>query len=185
MVEYVGLWAIMLQWVAIGYLLTRWRGTNEMSISMHAASQRSALWLFVCSVGLSSSALIYWMLVWLMPTYRLGIGFSLITIITVMLLAVAVAVPDREGVRRRIHRLAAYSMAASLIGIVASLTISENISMTARLIGLAAVLYMLMVWTLFLFVPRARPHYLIFQTSYIAFFHFGILAAAYLHCPGV
>jgi hypothetical protein len=180
MIEYLGLTVVFLSWIAGGYLLSKWRGSNDMSISQHAATSRQASVLFAVVMSGGGLLFYYWTLKWLVPRLDLGLWFSFLITLAFIGQFVAGLVADVVGHRRRIHRIAAYAMAYLFLPLSVLLINASNISGPARIIGILCLIYMIGSLLLINLVPATRKHYLIYQASYIVAFQLQILSAAYL-----
>lgn len=180
MFEYLGLILSLIIWVAISFMLIKWRGTYAMSISQHAASAKGAYnLLFITLIG--GGLLFYcWLLFWFAPHLVLPRVFIFILSLTVLLQVIAGIIPDSTDWRHRTHQGAAYFMAVLYIPLAYLIISSGNISTLTTIISTVCISYIFFSAYLFFFVKRARKYYLIFQSLYIISFQIIILSAAYL-----
>jgi hypothetical protein len=177
--EYLGAFSIGLSWLAGAYLLRRWRGTNAMSISLHAASARKAYWLFAVTLTVTGGLLYWYMLAWFVPHMHLNFGFLWLFSITMALQFVAAWTPDKPGWQRIVHRVCAYGMAALMMPLVAWILTSNVMSVFARIFGVVALSYMLVLLGLIAIFSKVKAHYLVLQVIYVMAMQLVILAAAY------
>jgi hypothetical protein len=121
----------------------------------------------------------YWLLSWFAP--RLGLGKWFVVLLTLAFVGqfVAGTVPDVSGVKRRIHRLAAYGMAYLFVPLSILMVNAPHISTLGKYFGLLCLAYLFSGWFLFLFFPKSKEHYLVFQVLYVVAFQLQILVAAY------
>jgi hypothetical protein len=175
-----GLLLIVLSWVAGLYLLVTWKGQHTMSISQHAASAKGASRLFMITLILGGAGLYFWLITWFVPKLDLPRLFTVLVTLTVIAQFIAAIVPDTDAWKSKLHRFAAYTMAALYLPLSWYILNSHSLSIVSRLIGGICLLYMIIASILFLTVKRARNRYLIFQSLYIIAFQLIILSAAYL-----
>ena len=180
MLKYLGLLLVLLSWMSGVYLVTKWRGTKAMSLSLHAASNKTAARLFaliLVSIGL---LFYFWLLQWFAPDLDLHGIFTVLLTIAISCQCVAGIVPDTEGWNHKVHYVAAYTMAYLYLPLGILVLSAHNISSLAKVFGTICLAWMIIALLLFWFVKKVRPHYLIFQSSYIAAFQLIILFAAYV-----
>ena len=175
----LGVISIVLSWLAVGYLLRKWRGTKAMSMSLHAASDLRAYLFFGVSLTLTGAMLYAFMLVWFIPRYSLGVVFTGLICAAILGQMIAAWVPDVPGIKRIIHRVAAYGMAATFIPMTLVIVSSGHIPMAARVVGSLALGYMIVSLSLLAF-GKLKAHYLILQVLYVLLFQLLLLSAAYL-----
>lgn len=178
--EYVGLLFTVFSWLAGAFLLLKWRGTHEMSISRHAASSRKASLLFatvMCGIG---GIFYYWILVWLTPELGLGWEFQALVILAFIGQFIAGLVPDVPGRRRFIHRLGAYGMALLFLPLSLMLTTAPQASQLAQWFGLLCLPWLVFAGIWGVRHWKDRRHYLPIQVAFIVVFQVQILVTAYL-----
>jgi len=176
----LGLVAMGLIWLGAGYMLVRWRGTNDMSMSMHAASAREAYVLFGSVLTLSGGLLYWFMLGWFVPHLGLGPGFVAVLTAAIGGMLVAAWVPDTAGWKRRVHRWCAYGMAVLLMPLAALIVADPAVAIGARVVGAVCVTYMLVSLALVTQFGKMKRHYLPLQVAYVVAFEVTVLAATYL-----
>lgn len=180
MFEYLGLILVPISWITIGYILYRWRGTYNMSISQHAASAKGAYNVLFVTLIAGGLLFYYWLLAWFAPHLLLPKAFSYVLSLTVLLQFIAGAIPDSTDWKHRSHQSAAYFMAILYIPLTYLIVTSNVISTLATIISAVCISYIFFSAYLFFFVKNARKYYLIFQSLYIVSFQIIILSAAYL-----
>jgi hypothetical protein len=111
MFEYLGLVLTVLSWLSGAYLVRKWQGSNAMSLSLHASSNKIAFQLFATVLVIIGGTFYAWLLLWLAPHLGLSGIFILLVTLTILCLFIAALVPDSSGNKRRVHRIAAYTMA--------------------------------------------------------------------------
>jgi hypothetical protein len=183
MFEYLGLALIILSWIAGGYILTKWRGTNAMSISQHAASSKRSSLIFAAVLSGAGVLFYYWLMAWFVP--ELGLGKLFVVLLTFAFIGQFVAglVPDAlsdvSGVKRRVHRVAAYGMAYLFVPLSLLILMAPHASGFGRYFGIVCLAYLICGWLLISFVPGSRKHYLVFQVVYVVAFQLQILITIY------
>jgi hypothetical protein len=180
MIGALGAIMVATSWVAVGVILSKWRGNNGMSISQHAASARNAHWVFAMTLIVGGGIFYYWLVVWFTP--KLGLPLTFVALLTLAVAAqmIAGAVPDTVNWKRRVHRITSYAMAVLFVPLTVYILFAPHISTMARGIGIGCLSYMVGAFFLIILLKRARAHYLIFQALYVVAFQIVILAAAYL-----
>lgn len=181
MFKYVGLIAVLLSWIAGTYLLRKWRGTRAMSISMHAASSDAASRLFMAVLVGVGLAFYIWLITWFTHAIRLPWPFLVLVSLAFLGQVVAGIVPDIAGFERRVHRIAAYGMAALFLPISFMILRTAHLPRLAYALGIICFNYLCAACFMYFFVKRARSHYLVFQVLYILAFQSIILLAAYFY----
>lgn len=176
----LGLLATLIMWGAFAYLLYKWRGKKSMSLSLHAASARSAYRFFAAVLLLAGALYSIFMLSWFIPQFRLPVAFGHLFLFTMLCLLFAAIIPDTKGLNRKLHRFFGYTLAFLLFVITVFIFTTCTLSIPTQIIGGATIAYMLFVMAGFAFVKRFMKHYLLFQVAYIVTFQIFILAAAYL-----
>lgn len=180
MLASLGFIVTILFWVAGAYLLRTWRGTNKMSISQHAASAKGATLLFTTTLIFLGATFYYWLIAWFVPHLQLGTMFVVTLTVMIVLLCIAAVVPDSQGWKRIVHRLAAYGMALLFIPLTYQILGSSQLSDAARFVGYAGLVYMIFAGLTAIFSKKAWDYYLLFQSLYIVAFQLVILVAAYM-----
>jgi hypothetical protein len=110
---------------------------------------------------------------------HLGILFDLLITFTIACQIVTALAPDTQGISRKVHRYAAYTMAVLYLPLVALVITAPGISLPARIIDAFAGVYMLTTFIIIAILGKAKSRYLLFQALYVMVFQIAILAAAY------
>jgi hypothetical protein len=180
MFEWLGLLMVLISWLAGFYLLKKWRGTNAMSISQHAASSPVASKLFGAILLVGGTVFYIWLISWFTAHLKLGPAFTIVLTITFIAQILSGLVSDSSGWKRKVHRIAAYSMAVFYLPLSLMIIASDDTAGIARVIGIVCLVYMLVAFYSFVILKKYKEHYLIAQTLYIICFQIIILSAAYL-----
>jgi hypothetical protein len=181
----LGLLSILLIWSAFAFLLYKWRGKRTMSLSLHAASARSAFYYFATMLIIAGILFYIFMLQWFIPALGLPFSFTLIISLMTVLTVLTALIPDTRGLLQLLHRITAYSIAVFMFIVIIFILASCSVHLVAQIIGGAALSYM--AFTMIVY-PRARKYpkhflvrnYLPLQVAYIVSFHLFILAVTYL-----
>lgn len=174
-----GITSIAIIWLGLLFVLYKWPGNASMSFSLHAA-QTKAGQLFYLILFLVSLPLFYLFIIqWFVPTFQFGWLFVTLVTIGVIGQFVAVLVPALPGKKELIHNAAAYTMGLTFIPLSFMIALAD-VSIVARYITGAAIVYMLMAPLLYAFVRRTHAYYLYFQAAYILAFHIIVLVATYI-----
>lgn len=180
MLQYLGLALVLFSWIGGAYLVSKWRGTRAMSLSLHAASNKTASKLFALVLVVLGLLFYYWLVKWFSPQLDLSSAFIPLLTLTIVCQCIAGLVADTEGWSHKVHYFAAYTMAYLYLPLSALILFAHNITPLAKVLGAICLTWMVIALLLFWFVKRTRPHYLLFQSSYIVAFQLIILCAAYL-----
>jgi hypothetical protein len=180
MFEYFGLILVLLSWLGGIILVRKLHITNAMSLSLHAASNKATSRLFTLSLVALGLTFFWWFTRWFAPHLGLPIVFTVLLAMTLACQCIAGLVPDTGGWRHTVHYIVAYTMAYLYLPLGLLILSAHRVSLTAKILGTMCFAYMIAALLLFWFVKRVRPHYLIFQTSYVVAFQLIVLVAAYL-----
>jgi hypothetical protein len=180
MFKYLGLILVLSSWFGGAYLVTKWRGTKAMSLSLHAASNKTALRLFATVLVGLGLLFYFWLVKWFVPYLSLSGAFVPLLTLTVACQCAAGIVADTEGWSRKVHYVAAYTMAYLYLPLGILILFAHGITPLAKGLGAICLTWMVVALLLCWFVKRTRPHYLVFQSSYIIAFQLIIVFAAYL-----
>jgi hypothetical protein len=156
-----------------------------MSLSLHAASARSAYYFFVTIQTIAVSIFIVFMYQWLIPQLHLDQGFQLLFAFTIVCLYATLLIPDTKGMWKWLHRFFAYTMAGMLPITIAYILTTSHLSLITQMLGGTAVLYMTYCLVTFAIVRKTLAHfmmrnYLILQVAYLVSFQLFILSVTYL-----
>lgn len=162
--------SLLLALLGVGWILRAYGHDTTHSLSLHAAKQRFSYFVFLASLILSACAFYLFSYYWLVPHFALDMQFTVVVFITIGLIVITAIMPDSGGVKSFIHALAAWTMAVSLLVILVLLAFSGLPTLLAQIIIWTAISYMLIDWTLFLFVKRSKRYFLIFQGTYVLSF---------------
>ena len=111
MFEYLGLILVVLSWLGGYLLISKFYDKNLPTISKHAASSRTASWLFAAILIVLGAAFYWWIIKWLTPQLELSLAFSVTLTIAILCQFIAALAPDIDGWRGVAHRWSAWSMA--------------------------------------------------------------------------
>lgn len=166
-------------WIGLAFLVYKWPGKLDMSLSRHAAQTKWASVYYASLLMPAVAAFYLFMTRWFIPTYHLPKLATYVLLIGVLGQYIACLVPDTTGVASKIHQAGGYTMSVTL-SIMLWLTIfASGTSAAARWIDIVIVGVMAYLYGLFLFVPKARKRFLIYQSTYVVLFHTAILVATY------
>jgi hypothetical protein len=182
----LGVLAIIFSWIAGFCLVRKWPSSQAKSLSLHAAAHRRAYLLF--GVTLTCCGLVFYIfaLDWLIPNYDLSLVFKFLITVCLACQLIIAWVPDSDLpttpqlVRyRKIHRIAAYSLAALLPFLLALILLSPHVSKTAQMIIILALTGMVTFAYMYRFLKSSLRYYLYFQSAYLACFHAAILGLVF------
>jgi hypothetical protein len=175
-----GVFSVLLTWMAIGYVMLTIERDIAKSISHHASQKRKNYIIFCVLMIMSLIAMLIFMVKWFIPAFNLPLFFSCTVMLAVLLELVTTLVPLTHGWRFVSHQVASYGAALLLPVLLFMLTFSPDIPEASIYIVFVSLIAQLVLLSLFFLVPRIRRHYLIYQSMYVFFFHFGIVAVAFL-----
>ncbi len=91
----------------------------------------------------------------------------------------AAVIPDLEGWKRKVHRVAAHALFVSLIIMVGLVVLTGNINLPVRLFSALCLLVMTTLWALVVVFKKQRHNILIHQAVVSFLFHLVVLLGAY------
>lgn len=172
--KHVGLMAIALYWVVVGYILYKWGPDSSKTISDHVATGRQKN--VYAPLAMVYLMLFSWFLFgWFLPNMSgqpyhyvlLGIG--------VVFLLLTFLIP-RHGKNIKLHDDFATVVGCSIWIVITSIVLTEAKGFTA-VVGAIALLSMVTIGTLL--VKRGRKYYLQAQVFFFAMVHAVILLLTY------
>lgn len=176
----LGLISIAIMWLGLFFLVYKWRGEPHMSFSLHAAANRKAYLFYLGLFVITLPLFFVFVVKWFVPTLNLPRTFIYLVIAAMVFQFVAALVPEVEGKRARIHRFSAGIVTFLLIPMTFMLVNAKHIPLSIRALAMAAALFMVIVWGLYVWIESFNKHFLYFQAAYVAVFHLTILACTYL-----
>lgn len=179
MLHYLGLLLVVTSWLLGAIILIRWHDPNLLTISKHAATNRTSRWLFGGCLSIIGALFYWWLIGWLQPHIQPASAFTILATVTVATLIATAAFPDLPGWRRKIHVVSAYTMAVSYAPLAAVITFA-HLSHLARILCSLLIAYMVVTFFIFVLYKRSRQYYLTFQALYIVAFELIILFAGYM-----
>ena len=180
MCEYCGLILVVLSWLGGYLLISKFYDKSLPTISKHAASHRTASWLFAAILILLGAAFYWWLIEWFTPHMELSVVFSLILTVTIVCQFIAALAPDIDGWRGVTHRWSAWLMAVLYLPLSALIILSPQLTLPTQIICSLLFAYMLVGFVLVAMMGKAKSKYLQLQASYIVSFQLIILVAAYM-----
>lgn len=179
MFEYLGLILVVLSWLGGYLLISKFYDKNLPTISKHAASSRTASWLFAAILIVLGAAFYWWIIKWLTPQLELSLAFSVTLTIAILCQFIAALAPDIDGWRGVAHRWSAWSMAVLYLPLSVLIILSPQLALTIQVICSLLLAYMFIGFMLVAVMGKAKSKYLPLQASYIVSFQLIILLAAY------
>lgn len=172
--------SVAVTWLTVAFVVHKWRGDKSMSISKHAAANRSAYLTMLAVESIVLPMFFLFVAKWVTPTFNLPTFFTVCVGLSAAGLLLAAYIPDVKGWKTIAHELAAYGAAMLFIPASTILYLSPNISPFARYFSLFVLIYELAAVTLMTVFEKVRNHHLYVQTAYIVLFDLSIIAAAYI-----
>jgi hypothetical protein len=176
----LGLIAITITWISLGFLVYYWRGDNSMTFSKHAAAHKKAYLTMALVESLVFPLYFIFIYKWFTPTFHLTPIFILLNGLGSAGLLIAGWVPDKGGLSSKIHKATAYPAYFLFIPVMAIMINSSRVGAFARSLGLAALVYMLAAGCYLILVSKSKRHILPIQAAFLASLHISILAAVYI-----
>lgn len=180
MLEYFGLAFVVGSWIGGFYIVKRWYDKSLPTISKHAASNKTASYIFAAILIGFGLVFYYWLNRWFVPHLGLDAYFQAILALTIACQILVGLAPDTDGWSRKVHRWAAYTMAVLYLPLSLMIIDSDQLTTLARILCALLALYMLLTFVLVAVARKAKSKYLFFQASYLIAFQVLILSAAYL-----
>jgi hypothetical protein len=152
-----------------------------MSISRHAAAHKPSYLMMLIVQSVTLPLLFLFLAKALTPIAQLSVVFVVLAGIACFGLLVAAWVPDTNGSKSIVHKMAAYSAAALIIPMLIIICLSSNISTFAKYMASAVLVYDVVAITVFAAsTKKAKDSHLYFQIAYIFLFAFTALAAVFI-----
>ncbi len=128
---------ILLYWCGILFILIRWRVSNALTISQHAAQTKTGQRFFLL-LNLLCIPLSWWLLLQLfVPLVRFPIFAAALYSLMAVALIGAACIPETDGWRVVAHRRLAFTMAYSFIPFEAVVVVSP-LPLFIRVVAAAA-----------------------------------------------
>jgi hypothetical protein len=175
----LGLLSILTIWVGCAFLVYRWPGKLNMSLSHHAAQTKESKIYYALLLIPAVTAFYVFMLKWFIPTFELSEMALYVLTFGVLGQYVACIVPDTKGWASKVHQVAAYIMSVTLSIMLGFVIFSQTISTFSYWSTLIILVIMLFLYARFLFVPKTKEKFLIYQSTYVMLFHLAILICTY------
>jgi hypothetical protein len=177
------LFTIIIFWLALIRLLTKWPRSRTKSISQHSASVREAYLFFTTAQLVCGISLYLFMVYWFIPALHLSLAFTIIYTITTLLQLISALIPDKIiGRKSLIHQALAYAMADGMFIISILLSFSKTVRGFSKTFIIIVALYMAYCMILFI-IKKGRTdavrNYLLLQSLYIVLFQFAILVITF------
>lgn len=172
--KHVGLMAIALYWVVVGYILYKWGPDSSKTISDHVATGRQKN--IYAPLAIVYLTLFSWFLFgWFLPNMNGQPYHYVLLVICVVFLFLTFLIP-RHGKNIKLHDDFATVVGCSIWIVVTSIVLTEAKGAIAVLSALA-LLSMVTIGTLL--VKRGRRYYLQAQVFFFAMLHAVILLLTY------
>ena len=117
---------------------------------------------------------------WLIPTFKLPSYFAVFALVSVTSQFICITVPELKGWRFHVHRWAAAISALCLLPQLAILLRSNLVAGAAKVVIVASILTMLVIYLLLIVGKGYHKLFLILQASYYAAFFAALLAVTYI-----
>lgn len=179
----IALTALIIFWVALVLLLTKWPRTRNKSISQHSASFRETFIFFTIVQAVVGFILYLFVIDWLIPSFHFSLLFTIVYTITAWFQIISAFIPDKlEGLGSAIHQHMANTFALGMFLTTILLCLAPTIHGWPKLLFYAVLLYMAFGMSLII-SKRGKPHllsnYLMFQVIYIVAFQVAFMAVAF------
>jgi hypothetical protein len=166
---------------ATGCLLVAKEQRNRAwSISQHAAaSERFILYVILRGIGLLSFYI--FMRTHFMPAFSLPLSFHILLLVGLGGDFIGLFIKEDDGLRGKIHRVFAYTMAASLPALLGLFLALTHVGIISRVIIAGAMLWLIAAVASLVFGwQHVWRNYLYYQSFYIILFFIAIIAATFM-----
>lgn len=177
MLQHLGVIALALLFIIATFILLKWPPSKRQSFSENVARKPASQWLFSISFTIVTFLYYTFLAFWLgphlavMPVYYFLVGASFIAQL------VLTWIPARGNRMLKVHTYAALVVAIIMLLLVG--TMLPSLSLLQALLSGLFLLFGLVLAYLYIFVPKARRNYLLFQLVYFASFWLLILFLTY------
>lgn len=178
--HHLGLIAAVILLIGLYGVVRLWPQGHDKTFSQHVAINNKGIIYYITLFTLTLPLLLLFFIGWFAPTFNLPLSFRLALIAAVVFQYLCALIPERNVVKRTLHRLLAFASGASLLISLIVTVLSGEFSLTARIILTGAALAMSTVIVLFINTKGHHPKALILQAVYFGVFFAGILTVTYL-----
>lgn len=172
--KHVGLFAIALYWVVVGYILYKWGPDSSKTISDHVATGKQKI-VYAPLATIYLSLFSWFLFGWFLPNMNGQLYHYVLLVISVVFLLLTFLIP-RHGKYIKLHDAFATVVGCSIWLVITSIVLTEAKGPTA-VISALALLSMVTIGTLL--VKRGRKYYLQAQVFFFAMVHSVILLLTY------
>jgi len=167
-------------WIITGFMVYKWRGDRSMSLSQHAALNKTTYLLFAITLTVEGFLFYLFNIKWLIPTFHFPKTFTVLLVIALISQFILAWIPDAGNLRKWIHKISAYTESGFLQIMLFFILTSQYVSVFSREISVFILCLMLVIAYLLIFVKKAHKNYLIYQSLYVMVFHIAILIISYI-----
>ena len=177
--NYLGVFSIVLAWAGLLFLILRWPGNKSMTFSQHAAQKKESRIFYRVLWTVATPIFTVFLLTNFKDKLDLNHVFNLLVLLASCGMLIAAYVAEVGGIRSKIHRIAAFSMAILFLPITLLIAASDNSSLFSKYFG-AVSLMVLSIEVVILLISKGYYRFMLpVQASYILIFHLMILVAYY------
>lgn len=180
--QHLGLIAIILLVVSGFYTMRRWPMVARRSFSENVARDRSSLLIFGIYLTIVTVLFYIFLLFWLGSNLGVGLSYYILIWTAFFLQLLLAWVPATTGRSMAIHNVAAYGIALIMPLAVMAILLTATVEVTfvQRVIVTMFMIIAATIFSLLLFVPKARKIFLYGQLTYFISFWVVALAFTYL-----
>lgn len=173
------LFAYLVIFLGIFFVITHVRASRELTLSLHAASKPLTRLVFGLSLTVGVALLSAFVVGWLIPRYQLPVSFLSVFLFGVLSVVAVAWIPD-TGRYKRAHAYAAYCVLAAQAAVVGLLLTQARLSPVAWVIAWLMLLGMLVISHVLFFKTRVRRQMLVLELWLFILFPVALAAAAYV-----
>ncbi len=178
--QHVFVLSVILAAILIGTIIRIHGASRALTISLHAAQYPTTFYLLAIGLSVVSLLNILFLFLWLIPERTLGDISVLFYLLLILWILITSWIPDSIGIKRTIHRAAAYCIVVTIPLLLLSLLVFQTLSPLTKIIVSLVVIGQLYMLYLLFWVTEARKHFLTYQAAYLASFFLAMSSFIYL-----
>lgn len=178
--KFLGAFSVALACILAAFMLRTWRGDRTMSLSRHAASHKLVYLLFASILTFDGALFYVFLWKWYMPALGLSAWFGFVLIAAAIFQLLAAWIPDKIGWQTKAHTFNALAVAACMMVQTLLIILVPHLPGVLKALAAAYLLMSLYFGFLYLFVARAKQHFLAYQSVFFLGFYAIILLTTYI-----
>lgn len=178
--RHLGLLAFMLLVVGLTFVVTKWPYGINRTFSQHVARHKTAVYFYIVFFVVVLALLLSFFLGWFIPTFSLGLSFTLLVVGSAAFQFACTLVPETGGTKSKIHRYLAFVSADLLLPAVIIMAFTDAFSAFSKITSLIMATIMSAIIIVMVKNNAEHKYLLILQAVYFLAFFIAVLVSTYL-----